>query len=80
MHETIHFWNPYEKTNDLTLFSENLEHVSIFDPCETFKVNGGHLENTIVCGISAKYYLGFYLTQCKVSQFLTFCTPPTRLF
>ena len=25
MHETIHFWNPYDKTNNLTLFSEKLE-------------------------------------------------------
>ena len=32
MHKTIHFWNPYEKTNNLTLFSEKSEHVLIFEP------------------------------------------------
>ena len=25
MHETIHFWNPYDETNNLILFSEKLE-------------------------------------------------------
>ena len=33
MHKTIHFWNPYDKTNNFTLLSEKSEHVSIFDPC-----------------------------------------------
>ena len=30
-------------TNNLTLFSEESEHFSIFDPCGTLKVNGGYL-------------------------------------
>ena len=38
MHETIHFWNPYDKTNNLTLFSEKSEHVIIFDPHATLKM------------------------------------------
>ena len=52
MHETIHFLNPYDKTNNLTLFSEKSEHVSTFDTCGTFKVNGGHLGNATICGTS----------------------------
>ena len=48
----IHFWNPYDKTNNLTLFSEKSEHVSIFDPCGILKVNGGHHGNATICGIS----------------------------
>ena len=35
--------NRYDKTNNLTLFSEKSEHVSIFDPRGTLKVNGSHL-------------------------------------
>ena len=50
MCQTIHFLNPYDKTNNLTLFSEKLERVSIFDPCRTLKVNGGHLGNATICG------------------------------
>ena len=50
MHKTIHPY-PYEKTNNLTLFSEKSEPVQIFDPCGTFKVNGGHLRNATICGI-----------------------------
>ena len=40
MHKTVHFCNPYEKPNDLTIFSENSENVSIFDPYGTLKING----------------------------------------
>ena len=44
MLKTKHFWNPYDKTNNLTLFSDKFsEHISIFDPCETLKVNGSNL-------------------------------------
>ena len=52
--QTIHFWNPYDKANNLTLLSEKLKHVSIFDPCITLKVIGGHLGNATICGISEK--------------------------
>ena len=65
--ETI-LLNSYDNTNNLTLFSEKLEHVSIADPCGTLKVNGGHLGNATICGISEKCCLCFYQTQCKVSQ------------
>ena len=40
-----HFWNPYDRTNNLTLFSEKSGHVSILDSCVTPKVNGNHLGN-----------------------------------
>ena len=49
--------NPYDKTNELTLYSEKSEHPSIFDPCGTLKVNGGHLGKTTICGISGNYDL-----------------------
>ena len=42
MHEIIYFG--ILKTNKLTLFSEKLEHVSIFDPRGTLKVNDSHSE------------------------------------
>ena len=78
----IHFWNPYDKTN-LTLFSEKSEHVPIFDPCGTLKVNGGHLGNATICGISEKKKL-FMLVQtifalrrsCRVTEF---ADPNTQL-
>ena len=60
MHKTIHFWKPYDKMKKLTLFSERLEHILIFDPSEALKVNGSHLENAIICGISEKCCLSFY--------------------
>ena len=46
----MRFMNFYDKTNNLTLFSEKSEHVSIFDPGGTRKVNGGHLGNATICG------------------------------
>ena len=52
--------NPYDKTNNLTLFSKKSEHVAIFDPCGTLKVNGSHLGNATICGISKKCCLNFY--------------------
>ena len=63
------FWNPYDKTNNLTLFSEKSEHVSIFDPCGTLKVNGGHLGNATICGISEKYCFCFVYTLHQISHF-----------
>ena len=60
MHLTIHFLNPYDKTNNLILFSEKLEHVSIFDPCRTLKVNDAHLGNATICGISEKMLFMLY--------------------
>ena len=62
----MHFWNPYDKKtkkqnknkqtkkDNLTLFSEKLEYVSLFDPCGTLKVNdnGSHLGNAKICSIS----------------------------
>ena len=55
MRHTLHlFKNPCDKTSNLTLFSEKSEHVSIFDPCGTLKVNGGHLGNATICSISEK--------------------------
>ena len=68
MHLTIHFLNQYDKTKNLTLFSEESEHVSIFDPCGTLKVNGGHLGNATICGISENI-VKKKKTQCEVSQF-----------
>ena len=59
MNEIIHFGNPYDKTDNLTLFSEKSEHVSIFDPSRTLKVNSGHLGNATICGISEKCFLCF---------------------
>ena len=32
IHGTIYLWNPYDETNNMILFSEKSEHVSIFDP------------------------------------------------
>ena len=57
MHLTTHFWNPYDKTINLTLFSDKSEHITISDQCETLKVNGGHLDNATICGISEKMLL-----------------------
>ena len=65
----LQFLNPYDKTNNLTLFSEKSEHVSIFDPCETLKVNGGHLGNATICGISEKYCFCFVYTLYQISHF-----------
>ena len=50
----MHFWSPLDKTNNLILFSEKPEHFSIFDPCRTLKVNGGHPENATI-KLSAKF-------------------------
>ena len=70
----MHFLNPYDRTNNLTLFSEKLEHVSIFDPWRTLKVNGGHLGNATICGISENVAYASIKTQCKLSlTVLTFC-------
>ena len=69
MPKTIHFWNPHDKTNNLTLFSEKSEHVSIFDPCGTFKVNGGHLGNATICGISENCSSYILALLWKVSSF-----------
>ena len=51
------------------IFSDKLEHVSIFDPCKTFKVHGSHLGNATICGISGKCCLCFAYTLCQISHF-----------
>ena len=63
------FWYSFDKTNNLTLFSEKSEHVSIFDPCGTLKVTGGHLENATICGILEKCCLCFVYTLPKFHTF-----------
>ena len=55
------------------LFSEKLEHVSIFDPCGTLKVNGGHLKNATICGISEKMLFMLLLNSVQSLTVLTFC-------
>ena len=47
----------YDKTHYLTLFSENLEPVSVLDSCVTPMANGDHLGCDIASGISDKYCL-----------------------
>ena len=42
MCRTIHFLNPYDIASNLTLSSEESEHVSIFDTCRILKVSGDH--------------------------------------
>ena len=67
--QTIHFWNPFHKANNLTLFSEKLEHVSFFKPCRTLKVNGGHLGNATIFGRSEICWLCFVNTPHQISHF-----------
>ena len=50
-------------------FSEKLEHISIFDPCGTFKVNGAHLGNATICGISENCSSYILVLLWKVSSF-----------
>ena len=50
-------------------FSEKSEHTSIFDPCGTLKVNGSHLGNATICGISEKCCLCFVYTLYQISYF-----------
>ena len=76
MDQTIHFWNPYDKKNNLTLLLEKLEHVSIFDPCRTLKVNGSHLGNaTIMWHIKKKNVAyALFTLSTKSYTFNTYCT------
>ena len=70
----IHFLNPYDKTKNLTLFSEKSEHVLISDLCGTLKVNGGHLGNATICGISEKCCYAFIKLCAKSHSFNILCT------
>ena len=71
IYESIHFCKPYDKTKNLTLFSEKLEYVSIFDPCLTLKVSGSHLGNATICGISEKCCLCIFLI-CHILCIISF--------
>ena len=64
---TIHLWNPYDKTNNLTLFSEKLENVSVFDPCKTLKVNDG-------LGYQKNVAYGLFTLFTKSHTFNRYCT------
>ena len=44
IHKTIHFWNPYDKTNTLMLFSQKSDHVLIFDHVEISRAMAAILE------------------------------------
>ena len=52
MHKIIHIWNPFDRRDNLTLFLKKTEHVSIFDPRGTLKVNGSHLGNTAISEVA----------------------------
>ena len=65
-------------TNNLTLFSEKLKHVSIFDPCRTLKVSGDHLGNATICGISENIAYGFIKLSAKSHSFNILCTIDVR--
>ena len=69
----VHFWNPYDKTNNLTLFSEKSEHASInFDPCGTLKVKGGHFGNaTCIWHIRKNVAFALFTLSTKVITLLT---------
>ena len=77
------------QVEQLTLFSKKSEHVSIFDPRGTLKVNGSHLGNAATCGISEKCCLCFaftfyqifnkYRTIMPLSCFLCFVAEVQRL-
>ena len=72
----MHFWNPYDKTNNLTLFSEKSVHISIMDPygCGTLKVNGGHLGNATICDISENVVQAFIKLSAKSHNLNILCT------
>ena len=75
MHQTTTFWNPYDRTNNLTLFSEKSEHVSILDSCVTPKVNGNHLGNVNCHSMwhTWKILLMVLLNSVQSLTVLTFC-------
>ena len=61
--------------NNLTLFWEKSDNVSIFDPCWTLKVYGGHLGNATICGISEKKVAyALFTLSTKSHTFNRYCT------
>ena len=74
MHYTIHFWNPYDKTNNLTLRSEKSKHVSIFDPCGIFKVNAAILEMSQYVAYQKNVAYFFIKLSAKSPSFNILCT------
>ena len=76
----MHFWNPCDTTNNLTLFLEKSEHVSISDPCGTFRSMAAILEMQNVAyafiNLSAKSHslnilFAIYVLSCSSTTFVT---------
>ena len=68
MHKTIHLWNPYDKMK-FDIICREITTCLIFDPRRTLKVNGGHLGNARICGISEKIAYALLILSTKSRTF-----------